>query len=247
MRETQALIERVRRVSDDVQRVDIAAEPALAHLEPGQSLFVRPLEQPGWDPYLRDQWIPVSIEPGRVVVEIATERDVTPGTVLSVLSPVGRAIPFRSGLLHLLLIADDALPTPFIHAARALTGGGVEVTLLMHGAARRYPLELLPPEVEVLHGGEHWSWPDQVEVLNWADQVLVLAPVERQLEVYERLYNTVAQLRSYNIPDGYICGMFAHTLACGAGACGVCMIPSGKDLLTCVDGPAIDLKRVRMA
>lgn len=246
MRETQALIERVRRVSDDVQHVDISVDSALAYLEPGQSLFVRPLEQTGWEPYLREQWIPVDIQPGRVVVEIPAGRDYAPGTVLSVLSPVGRAIPFRSNLLHLLLIADDMLPTPFIHAARKLTGGGVEVTLLLHGAARRYPLELLPPEVEVLHGDEDWSWPDQVETLNWADQILALAPTDSQTETYNKLFGTVAQLRSHDIPDGFICGMFHHPLACGTGACSVCMIPSSKYLLTCTDGPAIDLKRVRL-
>lgn len=247
MRETEALIERVRRVSRDLQHIDIAVDAALAHLEPGQTISARPLKQTGWEPYLRAHWIPVDILPGRVVVEIPTGPDFAPGTMLSILSPVGRPIPFRSGLLHMLLIADDMLPTPFIHAARNLTGGGVEVTLLLHGAARDYPLELLPPEVEVLHGDESWSWPEQVETLNWADQVLALAPLQTQIATYHKLYDTIAQLRSHKIPDGFVCGMFFHRLACGAGACGACMIPSGRDLLTCVDGPAIDLKRVKLS
>lgn len=247
MRETQALIERVRRVSDAVQQIDIAVDTALAHLEPGQSLSVRPLDQPGWEPYLRAQWLPVDVQPGRVVVELPTGgQRYAPGVAISIISPVGRAIPFRGGLSHILLIADGALPTPLMHAAHTLTRNNVEVTLLLHGSARRYPLELLPPEIEVITADDKWSWPDQVETLNWADQVLVLAPALTQIEVYRRLYEIVTQLRSHQIPDGFICGMFYPELACATGACGACMVPSREALLACTDGPAIDLKRVKL-
>jgi hypothetical protein len=237
MRETQALIERVRRVSDAVQQIDIAVDEALAHLQPGQSISVRPVELSGWEPYLRAHWLPVDVQPGRITVERAPGPRYAPGTAISVLSPVGRAIPLRNGLRHLLLIADGALPVPLMHAARVLTGDDIEVTLLLHGAARRYPLELLPPEIEVIAADDDWSWPDQV---------LALAPPQTQLDVYRRLYDILTQLRSHQIPDGFICGMFHPPLACAAGACGVCMVPSRKALLACTDGPAIDLKRVKL-
>ncbi len=245
MRETQAIIERVRRVSDDVQQIDLSVDAALAHLEPGQSIMVRPLDQSTWEPYLRDHWLPVDVLPGRVVIQTAATRNYNPGTVMSVLSPVGRAIPIRQGLLHLLLIAEDALPTPFIHAAQTLNGGGVAVTLVLIGTARRYPLELLPPEVEVINGDADWEWPQRVELLGWADQVLAVAPASAQMDVYARLYETINQVRLQSVPDNYVCGFFTGALACGTGACSACMIPSSKDLLACTDGPAIDLKRVR--
>lgn len=246
MRETQALIERVRRVSDSIQQIDLAVDPALAQLEPGQSLSVRPLDAPGWDPYLRAHWVPVDVQSGRVVVELPVGPRYAPGTAIDVISPVGRAIPFRGGLQHMLLIADDALPTPFMHAARVLTAAGTEVTLLLHRSARHYPLELLPPEIEVIAADDDWSWPEQVETLNWADQVLALAPDQTQIDVYRRLYDILTQLRSHRIPDGFICGLFYPRLACAAGACGACMVPSRKALLACTDGPAIDLKRVNL-
>ncbi len=246
MRETQALIERVRRVSADVQQVALTIDSALAHLEPGQSITVRPVDQPGWDPYLREQWLPVDVQPGRMVVELPSGRRYAPGTAVTALSPVGRPIPFRDGVRHVLMIADDVLPTPFVHAARTLISAGVEATLLLHGMARRYPLELLPPEIEVIAADAEWSWPDQVEMLNWADQVLALAPEQTQLDIYRRLYETIAQLRSHDIPDGFVCGMFYPRLACAAGACSACMVPSRAALLACSDGPAIDLKRVSL-
>ncbi len=245
MRETQAIIERARRISADIQQLDLAVDPALMQLKPGQSLLVRPYDQDGWDPYLREQWIPVDIQPGKVVVEMPTGRDYAPGDILSVLSPVGQPIPMRPRLQHLLLIADDAMPTPFILLARTLTGGGVAITMVLSGLATRYPLELLSPEVEILHGETDWTWPEQVETFQWADQVLILASSARREEAYHRLYDRITQLRHHDVPEHYVCGMFMQRLACGTGACGACEVPSrGKTRLACTAGPAMDLKRI---
>ena len=247
MRETQAIIERVRRVSADLQHVDLAVDRALAQLKPGQSLFAAPAEYHSYDPYLREQWIPVDILPGRVVVELSTARIYSPGAVVSLLSPVGRPIPLRPQLVHLLLIAEDVFPTPFVLLTRRLIGGGVAVTLALGGQAARYPLEQLPPEVEIVRTDlGDWNWPEQVETFNWADQVIALAPSYTQSEVYARLYDIVAQLRHQAIPDHYLCGMYYPRLACGTGACLACQVPARKDpLLACADGPALDLKQVK--
>jgi hypothetical protein len=245
MRETQVLIERVRRLSPDLQQLDLAIDRTLAQIRPGQSLFASPLETDGWDPYLREQWIPVDLQPGRLTVEIPTGRVYTPGQVASVLAPIGTPIPFRANLQHMLMIAEDALPTPFVQVARNLLGGGVSVTLVLGGNATRYPLELLSPEIEILRSDTDWKWPDQIETLQWADQVLVLAPIYLQAEVYRRLYDTITQLRQHAIPDDYVCGLYYPRLACGTGACQACELPSRKEaLLVCSDGPAIDLKKV---
>ena len=245
MRETQAIIERARRVSSTIQQLDLAIDAALAQLKPGQSLFISPLERSGWVPYLREQWIPVNIEPGRLTVELPVGAVYSPGHVVSVLGPVGRPITLRPKIHHMLMIAEDAMPTPLIWLARTLTGGGVAVTLVLGGHATTYPLELLSPEVEVIHSDTDWKWPDQVEMLQWADQVLVLAPTHTQMDVYARLYDTLSQLRHHDIPDNFVSGLFFHRLACGAGACEACQVPARKGrLLACTDGPAIDLRQV---
>jgi len=232
-------------VSAELQQLDLAVDRSLAQLKPGQSLFAAFLEAPGWDPYLREQWIPVDLRPGRITVELAAGRVYTPGQVVSVLSPVGTPIPTQPGVQHLLLIAEDALPTPFVLLTRSLLGGGGSVVLVLGGQATSYPLEQLSPEIEILRSDTDWKWPDQVETLQWADQVLVLAPGHTQVETYHHLYDVIGQLRQHDIPDHYVCGMFYPRLACGAGACRSCEVPSRKEaLLACEDGPAIDLKRV---
>jgi len=245
MRDTQVIIERVRRLSADLQQLDLAIDRTLAHIRPGQSLFASLLETNGWTPYLREQWIPVDLQPGRLTVEIPTGRLYTPGQVASVLAPVGEPIPFRANLQHMLMIAEDAFPTPFVLAAHTLLGGGVSVTLVLGGKATRYSLERLSPEIEILRSDTDWKWPDQVETLHWADQVLVLAPGYLQAEVYRRLYDTITQLRQHAIPDDYVCGLYYPRLACGTGACQACEVLSHKGaLLACIDGPAMDLKKV---
>jgi NAD(P)H-flavin reductase len=245
MRETQAIIERVRQVADHLQQLELSANAALGQLQPGQSLFAWPADTAGWDPYLREQWIPVAVEPGSLTVELPAGRTYAPGQVISLLSPVGRPIPRRPNARHVLLIADGMQPTPFVLLAHQLTADGVAVTLVLGAEALRYPLELLPAEVEVLHGDTDWKWPDQVETLSWADQVLALAPWQIHDDVYASLYHVIAQLRHHDVPDNYVCGLFYRRLACGTGACQACQVSGqGGTWLACTDGPALDLREI---
>lgn len=245
MRETQAIIERVRRVSDTLHHIELSVDPGLLQLSPGQSLFAAPLDAPGWDPYLREQWIPVGTDAGTLIIERPATRSYAPGTVISLLSPVGRPIPLRPNLRHLLLIAEDLLPTPLVMLARQVLAQRAAVTLVLGGGALRYPLELLPKEVEVLHGETDWTWPDQVDTIGWADQVIALAPTYAQEDVYADLYDTVRQMKHHDIPDEYVFGLYYFRLACATGACHACQIAGSKaSLLACTDGPAIDLKQV---
>lgn len=244
MRETQALVERVRHIGTGIQQIDLSIDQALAQLKPGQSVFAR-LENAGWETVLREQWLPVNLQRNTLTVEMSPADTFSPGQVVSLLSPVGRAFPARPSRSHVLLIVDDTLPTPLVWLARTLIAERLEVTMVLGGAAVRYPLELLPPEVEILRSDAGWTWPEQVETLNWADQVFVLAPAATQMAVYGELYETVRQIRQQLIPENYLCGVFFQRLACGTGACQACQLPSRKgELLACVDGPAIDLRQL---
>ncbi|GIV82331.1 MAG: hypothetical protein KatS3mg051_1685 [Anaerolineae bacterium] len=98
-----------------------------------------------------------------------------------------------------------------------------------------------------MRGDLHWPWTEQVQTLQWADQVLVLAPHYRQAEVYARWLDRVRQVRPDAVADHFVCGLFHDRLACGAGACGACEIPTrdrDRPLLACTDGPAVDLRKV---
>lgn len=247
MRETQAIIERVRRVSPALQQIDLSVDPALAHMQPGQSVLAAPLDNTAWSPYLREQWIPVDARDTRLVVELPAAPHYAPGQVISLLAPVGKPVPLRSGARNLLLIAEDAAPTPLVWIARQRVRTGAAVTLVLGGQALDYPLDQFPPEVEILRGDTDWSWPEQVETLTWADQVIALAPPFAQAESYGRLHLAISQLR-HQAPEHFACGLFYQRLACGTGACGACMTAcQDGDRLTCVDGPALDLKDVRFS
>jgi len=244
MRETQAIIERVRRISAQIQQLDLSVDSSLNQLQAGQTLYARLLENTGWNPYLREQWIPVAVRAGQMIIEL-TGGTYAPGQVVSILAPLGHPVPLRPHLTHLLMIAEDTMPTPLIWLARTLIARGVAVTLVLGGLALEYPLELLPPEVEILRGDSDWKWPDQIDTLSWADQVIALAPSYAQMTAYEGLYYTIAQVHQRNIPDGYILGLFYQRLACGAGACQACQIATHHgDRLICADGPAFDLKEI---
>ena len=247
MRETQAIIERVRRVNAAIQRIELSTDAALAQLEPGHSLFAHILENVNWNPYLREHWVPVEITPAKIVIEHNAARVYNPGQAVSLLSPIGRPIPLRSGASHLLFIVQDAPPTPLLMLARRVLDQGAAVTMVLGGTATEYPLELLPPEVEILRADTDWAWPEQVDTIAWADQVIALAPSYAQIEVYAALWNQIVQLRNQNVPDGFVLGMFAQTLACGSGVCQACQIAChGKDKSICTDGPALDLKQVKL-
>ncbi|NDJ78226.1 MAG: hypothetical protein GYB65_18410 [Chloroflexi bacterium] len=246
MRETRAIIERVRRVSNTLQQIELSVDSALSQYQPGQSIMAAPLDHYGWEPYLREHWIPVSMDGNQMVVELPVERVHAPGQVASLISPVGSPIPLRDRLHNLLLIAEDAMPTPLVWLARHVIKVGGAVTLVLAGQAIRYPLELLPPAVEIVLGETDWTWPEQVETTGWADQIVALAPSGTQLSVYGTLYDTLTQLRHHDVPDDFVFGLFYQAFTCGVGACHSCQITGRKkSLLACTDGPAIDLKKVR--
>ena len=63
MKETQAYIERIKRVSRDYQRLELAVDKSLSSMLPGQAVLARRIEKDyeiqHWHPYLRELWFPV--------------------------------------------------------------------------------------------------------------------------------------------------------------------------------------------
>src|SRR5690606_23787930 len=77
MKDTKAIIERVRRVNDTHQHVHLAVDPSLSALLPGQSVLARLHER--WDPYLREQWWPVALANQKLIVERPVSHVYEPG------------------------------------------------------------------------------------------------------------------------------------------------------------------------
>ena len=245
MREVEAIIQRVKKINDQYQHIEIAVDDAMARIKPGQSLLARARDD-RWEPYLRDHWWPINIKSGnQLVIERPLSENYEPSQVVSVLGLVGKPYRFRRTLRNVLLIAVDTPPTPLMMTIPWLLGNKISVTLALLSSAQDYDTQHLPPEVEIVHGNaEDVSWPDQVMTIDWADQVFVTVGQHDERTRFQHVLNKFEELRAA-IPQNYLFGVFNPLLPCGAGACQACMVSLRNDtLLSCTDGPAFDLSQV---
>lgn len=244
MHETQAIIQRITRINKNYQHVELAIEPALSEMLPGQSILVR--QDHGWDPYLAEQWWPVSYTRSALVVERPVGRIADPGQEVKILGPVGEPYRFRRNLRHVLLLADHTAPTPLLAMIPMLLANNSGVTVILFGSAADYNTEHLSPEVEVIHGDADLNWPDRVVSVGLADQVFAVVHTDDEMHRFGRLWSMFSELRA-EIPRHYLFGVFRPLQPCGAGACHACMIRliQGTSLV-CMDGPSIDLATVKL-
>jgi len=245
MQESEAIIERVWQAGPGVQRVELAVEPALASMEPGQSLLARPNES--WEPYLREHWIPVDNEAGLLTIELNHDRHLSPGQIVSVIGPVGEPLPWISGGgKHLLLIAQDVAPTSVLFLAKVAIELTAEVALILLGSSAEYPYAGIPAAVEVITGESLTSWPDDEVYIEWADQTFITVGDSFWLDQFSTLFHKIEGVRG-RLSVNSVYGVFTQTLPCGVGACGTCMIRCKTTAkLTCTQGPALDLTEVQL-
>ena len=251
MKETQALIERVRRVSETHQEIYVTVEASLSEMKPGQSVLARVGET--WNPYLREHWWPVAQQKQTLIVERPVSARYEPGTVVSLIGAVGQPFRFRRTLRSVLLIAYESEPTPLLLTIPALLSNNVNVTLLLLGTD--YDTQHLPPEVEVIQGevgeGEPTAkinWANRVTTIGWADQVFVTVPEDDEQTYFREIWALFSELRA-DIPSSYLFGVFRPPLPCGVGACASCMVKlhGSHTALVCSEGPALDLTKVAFA
>ena len=248
MKETQALIERVRRVNETHQQLHVTVEPSLSGLKPGQSVLARLGE--AWNPYLREHWWPVGLQKNTLIVERPGGLHYEPGTVVSLIGVIGQPFRFRRTLRSVLLMAYCAEPTPLLLTIPSLLANKVNVTLLLIGT--EYDTHHLAAEVEVIRGDlgdgepqEKINWPNRVTTVGWADQVFVTVSKNDEMNAFREIWSLFSTLRA-DIPANYLFGVFRPLLPCGVGACSSCSIKlrGSAAVLMCTDGPAVDLTRV---
>ncbi|MCL4246701.1 MAG: hypothetical protein KJ065_00975 [Anaerolineae bacterium] len=242
MRETQAIIERVRRVNETHQQLDLAVDPSLMQLKPGQFLLARVGDD--WTPYLREPWWCVSMGKDTLTFERPATSHYEPGQVVNLLGAVGQPFRFRRALRNVLLLVYETEPAPLLSMIPSLLTARVSVTVVLLGNAALYTTSHLPPEVEVISGDADMNWSNRVTTVGWADQVFVVVPQADELGHFSRIWDLFTQLRA-EIPSGYLFGVFRPLLPCGTGACSSCMVRTKNDnLLACTQGPTFDLTRV---
>jgi dihydroorotate dehydrogenase electron transfer subunit len=182
--------------------------------------------------------------------------------------PVGREVRPARQTRHLLLLASGAIGvagTSLLAATAAR--GGLSVTLIAGPGAPdgappggALPPQLLPADVEYRtatpeQGGLLGALPD---ALGWADEVVVAAswPLLETLALLRRArlepFSLRASLPVQAIPLAPLSASAGATggggdaLPCGTGACGVCVVPTGRGLrLACREGPAFPLEALR--
>lgn len=239
MLEAQAIIERVRGVSASVQRLDLSVDRAHAEVNAGEIFLARSVES--LDPFLREPWIPVQKAQTTVTVEIPTGKTYWPGQVVSLLGPVGRPFPLRETSRRLLLIAVDAMPSALLLCAQAAIERKDAVVLVLVGAARQYPREALPAELEILSAESILTWEHGGPTLKWAQQTIAVAAPPFSTERYTDLLS-LAQTTMIGIAEQFIYGLYQPPLPCGVGACSACLTRCGShDIAVCTEGFALDL------
>jgi dihydroorotate dehydrogenase electron transfer subunit len=245
MQESQAIIERVRRVAPTVLRLEVAVHRAHGAIGGGQLLLARVAEQ--YDPYLREMWQPIARRSEtQLIIERPAVRDYTPGATVSLIGPVGKPIPLREGGRALLLVAAEASPTALLFLANAALAKGAAVALVLIGAAGRYPLEALPQEIEVHRVGDYATWPERDRMLTWADQVVATAPPPLDTPIYVRLAEDLKRIRLQPPPE-LATALFQMPMPCGVGACQACLVRiGGEDVPACTDGPGFNLFSVKL-
>lgn len=254
MNETQAIIQRVERLSATTMRIELAVQDdtALQQIKAGQTVLARLQNADGddaltWHPYLRDQWWVAGFTRSRLLrVEHTFTHRYQPKDVVSLLGPIGQPYRFRKSLRNVLLLAYDASPTPLTIMARHLLGNDVSVTLVLLGKARDYGTQHLPPEIEVIHGDAALDWADMTMTLGWADQIFCVVNPEDEHLRFLQVLHTVEEKRA-DVPKNYLFGVFRPLLPCGVGACHACVVRQGRELLPiCRKGPALDLTRTHL-
>ena len=251
MKETQAYIERIKRVNRGHQRLELAVDQSLSAMLAGQAMLVRRIEKDydaeRWDPYLRELWRPVEIQARNIViVEQPARAHYQPGQLLSIIGPIGRPFRFRQNLRNVLLIAYHTTPAALLLMLPPLLAKRVGITMVLMGSARQYETGHLSEEVEVIQADDDLTWPHMVMTLGWADQVFVVVGQGDELGHYRDVMRLMRE-RQADMPANFAFAVMQRDLPCGVGACHACALNlGGAQKLSCVDGPAFDLTDLRL-
>lgn len=248
MIETDANIERVERINDHIQHVELAIDEPFPMLKPGQTLLVRTHDS--YSPYLRQQWWPVNIRKRYVVFERPMTEHYTPPQTVSVIGPIGQPFKFRRTLRNVLLVAYNTAPTPLLMTIPWLLANKISVTLALQGDALDYDTQHLSPEVEIIRGDKiEFDWNDQLMTMGWADQVFVAVRPDDELLNFTNVLTRFRERKGINgVGKNYLFGVFQSILPCGVGACHACGLRAlDKTSLVCLEGPSYDLTLVKLS
>ncbi|MBE3111094.1 MAG: dihydroorotate dehydrogenase electron transfer subunit, partial [Acidobacteria bacterium] len=168
------------------------------------------------------------------------------GTEALLWGPLGRGYSVRRSATNLLLVAGGMGVAPLVWLAEESVAKGKNVTFVIGAkdASMLPPLELLPPQVEIIVATEDGSAGRKgtaseafEEFISWADQVFACGPHA----MYESMASVVRRLRD-RTPTQVL---LETPMACGMGLCYGCAVETRRGVRqVCHDGPRFELREV---
>ena len=177
-----------------------------------------------------------------------------PGGNVSLIGPLGHGFDPPTTAQRLLLVASSAHLGALLPLTTQKPEGsespGFSVALLLSAptAADLYPVQLLPPTLEVHvvtadgSGGHRGSTLDLFpDLARWADCICIA----EDPAIYPRLAEFLQEVRV--APGrGFAQALAMPPIVCGVGACQGCAVPVAHGTrLACTDGPVFDLLELR--
>ncbi len=234
----------------------LAAPDIARRAIPGQFVMVRCGE--GYDPLLPRAFSIYRVRDGADGPEIGLLLEVVgrgtawlarrrPGDEVALFGPLGHGFSVRPGAQNLLLVGGGIGVAPLVWLADEQVGRGRNVTMLLGArtAAKLYPADLLPAEVELLTATDDGSagHPGPVtdllrEYAGWADQILACGPTAMFRSMAAEL-RAIQYRRSCQV-------LMEERMACGTGICYSCAVETRRHgmKLVCKDGPRFELRDV---
>ena len=169
-----------------------------------------------------------------------------PADELTLFGPLGKGYAVSSEAQNLLLVAGGLGVAAVVALADEAVAAGRAVTLLQgaRNAAKLFPTESLPSEVEVLSATDDGSAGHRGPVtdllaghLSWADQVFACGP--------NAMFRSMADVLREARTRKPVQALLEERMGCGTGICYGCAVFTRRGVrLVCRDGPRFELREV---
>jgi len=249
MVQTDALVTDVEE-SGPFVRVSLAAPDLHPALAPGRFVLA------DLGGYLRKPLFPASLEtpsPGDgefdvLVLPSHPAAALQPGARVDLIGPLGQGFRIPETTRRLLLVASMAHLPALLPLTNQEPGLSTALLLSVATATELYPVQMLPPALEVHIVAADGSIGHRGSILDlfpdlarWAD----CACISAEPAIYPALAGIVREVR-IGSTHHFAQALIAPPMVCGVGACYGCAVPvTGGIKRACTDGPVFDLLELR--